>query len=197
MLFTLFSGSGPFLRHWRCSSTKAEKTSIWTCVLQHHPDGAHFKVFDIQHKHQLRQAKCQASFSSPVVTRDPVHSEQQSLWRLSDFGNGTSKKTKGRRTTSREWQRGKWRAPVVSRSTSRLIRVWFSNKYDDDDDDVWGRLSETEHTADKVSYILCLFKFNPPNPKATTPTNQRKRSLGTTISWWDVKLLITNSSTLL
>lgn len=40
--------------------------------------------------------------------------------------------------------------------------------------DGWGALSETEHTADKISYILCLLEFNTPNPNATIPTNQRK-----------------------
>lgn len=37
-----------------------------------------------------------------------------------------------------------------------------------------GALSETEHTADKISYILCLLEFITPNPNATIPTNQRK-----------------------
>lgn len=40
-----------------------------------------------------------------------------------------------------------------------------------DEGDGQGVLSETEHTADKISYILCLLTFKTPNPNATIPTN--------------------------
>ncbi len=150
----------------------------------------------------MSQAKREASFTSPLTGDLFVLWAAQSLkatekpkgpmrggtlvtvWLLS---TGASKETK-KRTAGRRWQRGKWRAPVVSKSTSRLIQResrWGRMLVS------WGDLSETEPTVDKISYIWCLLKLNPPNPKATSPTNQREE-LWEPTSWWDISPEVSN-----
>lgn len=68
-----------------------------------------------------------------------------------------------------ERRRGERRAPVVSRSTSQLTECESVTRMR-----TMGGVLGREHTADRRSYILCLLEFNPPNPNATFPANQRK-----------------------
>lgn len=137
---------------------------------------------DVEQSNQTRRAEISGVFSSPSPR---WHGASRTLSSKVFEGRVDQRRNTGcgptppparkrkRRKNHGERRGGEWRAPVVSRSTSRLIN---------DDDDGWRPRAlcfcffkrETEHTADKLSYILCLFKFNPPNPEATIPTNQRE-----------------------
>lgn len=70
----------------------------------------------------------------------------------------------------------KWRAPVVSRKhlTTKIQCELVIMAID-------GVLREVFYQRNRTySYILCLLKFKPPNPKATIPTKSSERCLWNT-----------------